>query len=150
LLAKRDFIPLETGIDLLTTYLNMIRIQVREFNFKIASSVEAPAIEIPNGLILAFLEELVEKEFQSKNGPKQLHISFSLSENLVCTMAHNIIGNTRVSENYTEPFSAFSDSLRQTDQKLNGILNYKVETEQLENQIVSAKLLLKIPYLSKK
>ena len=40
LLAKRDFIPLDSEIDLLTTYLNMIRIQVREFNFKIISSVE--------------------------------------------------------------------------------------------------------------
>ncbi len=146
LFAKKDFVALSAETDLLITYLNMVRLQVREFNFQLVSTVPDSSIEVPNGLILSFLEELVEKELRGKNGPKQLHISFSLSDRLVCTMAHNVIGTTRVTENYSDAFAAFSQNFSRTDEKLHGILTYKVETEQLENQIVSAKLILNIPY----
>lgn len=141
---NNDFIALQDEITNLTVFLELEKIKDPTFDFSIQSTANGRT-EIPRFVVQPFLEELMQKEFRGKNGPKKLTVLFSDSNGLQIVFDHNVIGNSSVESSYGETFETIHRQIQSQNLSLNGNLTYSVATSKIEDFISSAKLILSVP-----
>ena len=145
---NRDLIPLKEEIANISLFLELEKIKDPTFDFNIQSTADGQT-EIPVYVIQPFLEELMQKEFRGKNGPKKLVISCSASNGLQLVFEHNVIGNTSVESNYGETSEKVRSQIQALNLPVEGDLSYSVSTTKVEDFVSSAKLFLTVPVHSK-
>lgn len=93
-----DFIDLEDEINLLSIYLELEKLRIRDnFYYEIIDEV-GEEIQIPPMLIQPFVENALKHGLLHKEGKKQLFLTFQLSDMLICTIADNGIGREKARE----------------------------------------------------
>ena len=150
-----DFIDLEDEINLLSIYLELEKLRIRDnFEYEIIDEVDEE-IQIPPMLIQPFVENALKHGLLHKEGKKKLIVRFELSDMLVCTIEDNGIGRVKAQEIKTrqkkqhESFSVGAtktrfDILKKHYKKPLGMEYVDLYDE--KNEAVGTKVILRIPF----
>ena len=151
--SDKDFIDFEQELKLLQLYLSLEKLRFKKDLDYVIESNGISDIQIPPMLIQPFIENALVHGLLHKTGEKRLHISFTLTDHLVCVIEDNGIGQNQsriIKERQRVDHESFSvQAIRKRFEILSdhfkGTLGYKYEDIEKNGSASGTRVILQIP-----
>ena len=151
--SDKDFIEFEQEIKLIELYLSLEKLRFKD---SLTYTIDEGGVEdilVPPMLIQPFIENALLHGLLHQEGPKELHIAFSLGEVLTCTVTDNGVGREKaksIRERQNLEHDSFSGKAIKKrfeilEKYFGGSLGFQYEDLYQDGQAVGTKVVLHIP-----
>jgi ligand-binding sensor domain-containing protein/cbb3-type cytochrome oxidase subunit 3 len=151
--SDKDFIEFEQEIKLIELYLSLEKLRFKD---SLTYTIDEGGVEdilVPPILIQPFIENALLHGLLHQEGPKELHIAFSLGEVLTCTVTDNGVGREKaksIRERQNLEHDSFSGKAIKKrfeilEKYFGGSLGFQYEDLYQDGQAVGTKVVLHIP-----
>jgi len=152
--SEQEFISIDKELEFLKVYLELEKLRFGdEFTYNIAYS-GSNDLKIPSLVVQPFIENALLHGLLHKKGQKELSITFSLEEQMICTIVDNGIGREKAAEIKQRQKNQHTSFSTQAIKKRMEILStqfgmeasFKYEDILAEDGICGTKVIITIPF----